>query len=485
MNRYILLLIFIFTTGCSVPANDNNTVYLRLKEDPTTLDPVYIVDVAGGVIAAKLYNGLIRFDDKWNIVPDLAESWTVSPDGLVYAFKIRKNVKFSDGRLLKSDIIKKSFERVLKESPRKWIFDKVKNIDTIGDYYLQIILKEQFSPFLSVLAMPNAYICSEGKGTGPYVLKLWEHDKRLILEKNDLYFDVPAKVQKLEYNIISEEFTAKTEFDIGNIDIMEVMPMQFVNTARHSSILCSQVGLNIYYIGFNCKKDLFKNVRIRQAFNYAINKNAMIKSVLRAQGVAAWGPVPSVLLKSNEEYPYDYLPNKAKKMLEKTDACVHKGSLRLYIRAQTQAIQIAEIIQYYLGDIGVKIDIVPLEWSAFKQAVNEGQADMFLMSWWADYPDAENFLFPTFHSANIGVGGNRTGFSNKNIDDLIQKAQKQMNKDKRDKLYNDLQKIISRQAPWIFLWNAKELIIINKRIQGFKLYPLYNSDKATDLEIKV
>lgn len=482
-KKILIISITLYLSGCSVKKDEGNTVSIRLKEDPTTLDPAYIVDVAGGGIAAKLYNGLVRYDENLNIVADLASKWEVDESGLIYTFYLKPDVRFSNGKELESSDIFEAFQRVRKDSPKKWIFDKVKEFQVPDEKTFKIILKEPFSPFLSFLTLPNAYITTDGKiGTGPFVVTEWERDQYLILSANKNYFGGRPKTEKIEYRIISEELTALYEFRLGNLDILEVSPSQwadpkktFVKIARKYS----QTGLNTYYIGFNFGKPYLRRTDLRQALNYAIDREAVIDTVLKGQGALSSGPVPPALLPYAGYYSYKYLPNKAKKIFKR-----HRFAkkLKLYVRAQAQAIQIAEVIQYYLSEAGVVIEIVPLEWSAFKKAISDGEPDLFLMSWWADYPDPENFIFPPFHSSNKGAGGNRTGFSNKIIDRLIEEAQREMDKTKRDKLYEKLQRYINRRSPWIFLWHAKELMLVNSDIDGYKQYPVYSGDKGTEVE---
>lgn len=469
-NLLIFLTVFIIA-GCAKREHFSNILHLRLKEDPTTLDPAYIVDVSGGVVAAKLYSGLVRFDENYNLVPDLAESWQIDPSRCKYTFKLRKDCGVT------AEDINRAFGRIISPetlSPRAWIFDKVSEFKVIDSDTFQIILKEPFTPFLSLLTMPNAYI----KGTGPYKLARWEHDQRLVLEPNPDYFGKPPRVEGIEYCIIPEGFTAKAEFELGNLDIMEVAPIDWarfkVSEAKPRSLASlSQVGLNTYYIGFNCRKHPFSSLRVRQAFNYAIDKEAIVKYILHGQAKPAGGPIPPALLKT-KIIAYPYLPNRARKMLEGIE---FDKPLKIYVRAESQGIQIVEAIQHYLSEIGVKAEIVPLEWSAFKEAVTEGEPDLFLMSWWADYPDPENFLFPTFHSCNWGAGGNRARFRSAVIDRLIEEAQQRADPE----LYEKLQRLINRQAPWIFLWHRKELFVIQPWVKGFRLYPVYNSDKGNDV----
>ena len=481
-KQLVVVLLCLLVSGCAGEQENENILQLRLKEDPTTLDPALIVDVPGGAVAAKLYSGLVRFNEQARVIPDIAESWDISSDGLGYTFRIRPGISFSDGSLLTAGSIKQSFDRIIEQSPRKWIFDKVKTIKVIDDTTLQIIMKEPFAPFLGLMAMPNAYITTDGKtGSGPYQLRQWEHDRRLLLAPNPLYYGEPARIDGIEYRIIPEDFTALAEFEMGNIDMMELSPIQWRRVNEGRSLpechVFSQIGLNVYYIGFNFREPLFRDGSLRRAFNYAIDKKTIIKNVLQGQAEPAGGPVPPILLPA-ERYPYPYSPGKAKRLLR---GYKFARPLKLYVKAQNQSIQIAEVIQHYLGEAGVPVEIIPLEWSAFKKAVNEGETDMFLLSWWADYPDPENFLFPTFHSVNAGPGGNRAYYSNRVVDNLIEQAQNELDPGARDELYQKLQVYINRQAPWIFLWHTRELILVHPRVKGFKLYPVYNSDKGTDV----
>ena len=494
-----ICLVMLLLTGCSGQQTENNYVRIRLKEDPTTLDPAYIVDVSGGIIAAKLYNGLVRIDEKCKLIPDIAESWQISDNGLIYTFKLRNDVKLSNGKKVTANDFLKCYQRILSPqtaSPRNWIFDKVKEFKVVSGLEFQIVLKEPFAPFLYLLCLPNAYLvvednlgtqsstldCVRGNlsTTGPYIVSEWQHDNKLILEPNRYYFGERAKVPGIEYLVIPDNFTAKTEFELGNLDIMEVAAddwSRYHDSAKWPTY--SETGLNTYYLGFNCQDIRFRSCRLRQALNHAVDKETIIKHLLQGQAQEARGPVPPVLLENNL-IGYKYLPNKAKRLLQQSGVKFEQP-IKLYVRAQKEAIRIAESIQHYLNAVGLETRIIPLEWSAYKEKVAKGEADLFLMSWWADYPSAENFLFPTFHSSNWGSGGNRARFKNLAIDRLIEKSQAEMDIEKRTALYRKIQRAIVCQAPWLFLWHKKDLAATQPWIKGMKLYPVYNSDKGTDV----
>ncbi len=487
MKRYRLaqiLFIVLLISGCARPVERDDVLHLRLKEDPTTLDPAYIVDVSGGVIAAKLYNGLVRIDEHCRVVPDIAQSWEISADGCVYTFKLRADAKFSDGRPVTAEDFRRCYQRIIDPattSPRRWLFDKVREFRVVAPDEFQVKLTEPFAPFLNLLAMPNAYLVSaDNLGTGPYVLAEWQHDNRLLLKPNEFYFGQAPKVAGIEYRVIPEEFTTEAEFELGQLDMIEISLDDWPRyQANDKWQTCSQSGLNTYYIGFNCQQGPFNSYRLRQAFNYAVDKQKIITHLLEGQARAAKGPVPPALL--TDDLPgYSYLPNKAKRLLQQSGVTFSEP-IKIYVRAQKESIHIVESIQHYLAELGIPVQVVPLEWSAFKEAVAKGQADMFLMSWWADYPSAENFLYPTFHSANWGSGGNRARFKDPLVDRLITQAQAEADPEKRAALYRQAQRLIARQAPWLFLWHKNELVVAQPWISGLKLYPVYNGDKGTDV----
>ncbi len=501
--------------SCSSHENPSY-LHLRLSEDPTTLDPAYIVDVQGGVVAAKIFDGLVSYDDKARIIPGLASSWSVSPDGKTYTFDIRKGVKFSNGRELTSTDVKYSFERVLSpktNSPRTWLFDRIKGarrfmdgksadvsgIKTPGAHRLVIELSAPFGPFLGLLAMPGAYIVPKEEvkkygthfsdrpvGTGPFILERWEHGSRITLRANPDYFGGAPRVAGITYRVIPEELTSVAEFERGNLDALNVPAPEFRRYSqdpRWSKRLLSQVGLNTYYLGMNCRKAPLNDVRVRRAISMAIDRKRILETIYEGRGVPASGPVPDFLLPENASSgPYNYDPAEAKRLLK--EAGYPKGTdLKIYIGNEQETLDMVEVIQQYLADVGIKTSIVQLEWSAFKQAINNGDADLFWLSWQADYPDPENFLYPVFYSGNTGPAGNRARFQDKEFDELITRAETEPDTGKRMELYRQAQARVVKMAPWVFFWHKKDYVVLGPRVSGYRLYPISNSDKGLGVTV--
>jgi len=506
-----LLSIFLFLTACQVSNRMDGYLYYRLSANPTTLDPALIVDVTGGTVSAKLFNGLVRLDKDMNIMPDLAERWTISPDGLSYRFILKKGVRFSNGREVKAGDFKYSFERVLSRktrSPNTWVLDRIegardfmkglspdlRGVKVLDDYNLEIRLEKAFSPFLYLLTMTAAYVVPEEEvnrwgpdfsshpvGSGPFVLKDWLPNRELILVRRDDYFEKRASIKGIVYRIIPEDLTAITEFEIGNIDILS-LPASEYRRFSTDRLWKGQIrafnGINTYYAGFNCSRIPFDNPELRRAVSLAIDREKVLHTYYEGRGRPAMGPVPDTLRRWSPPEPYSYNPDRARSIIEREGL---KGQvINFYVTADQEVVDIAEIIQSYLRAVGLDVRIRQLEWSAFKEAINRGEPDMFWLSWWADYPDPENFLFPLFHSSNIGPAGNRTRYSNKKVDELIEVAGHISDNQARWRYYEEAERIIVQDAPWVFFWHKTDYIVIQPRVRDFIPYPVYSMDKGTD-----
>ena len=503
---------FVSFFSCSSRNRIDGYVYYRLNTNPTTLDPALIVDVTGGSLTAKIFNGLVRTGDDLSIKPDLAEDWSISGDGLTYIFRLRKGATFSNKREVKARDFKYSFERILapqNKSPNTWVFEKVlgaddylkgrardvKGIQVVDDHTLKVRLKQPYSPFLSLMTMTAAYVVpmeeverwgpdfsSHPLGTGPLILKEWLPNREIRLEKREDYFDSPVKVKGIIYRIIPEDLTAVTEFEIGNIDILTIPASEFSGYKKDpakKNFIASVKGLNTYYVGFNCARPPFDNLNFRRAVSYGIDAEKILNTMNEKRGRLASGPVPDILRRWDIASHSKYDQQKAKALISKEG--LNGITVNFIITADQEIIDIAEVIQSYLKDIGIHAKIRQLEWSAYKEAINKGEADMFYLSWWADNPDPDNFIFPLFHSSNHGPAGNRTRYANKQVDSFIEMAQNTLDDKKRIMFYKEAEEIIVSEAPWVFLWHRTDFTIRQPWIKNYKAYPIYSMDKGMEI----
>jgi ABC-type transport system substrate-binding protein len=497
----------------------SNHLYLRLNSDPVTLDPALITDVPGGGIAAKLFNGLVRFDEHLEIVPDIALSWKLSDDQRTYTFRLRRDVRFSNGRKVVAQDVKFSFERVLTpatKAPLTWALDKIEGaqdmlagkasslagVHVLNDHVLTIRLSQPFGPFLSLLAMTPAYVVPQEEvkrlgpdfgsrpvGSGPFTVHEWKRGRSISLAAREDYFEGRASLSGIFYRVIPEDLTAVLEFDTGHLDALLIPASEYkryTSDPAWRDLVVGRTGLNTYYLGLNCSRPPFDDVRLRRALNYAVDRQRILNTLFERRGTPAAGPIPPGLWKNSilPQTPkgYEYNPTKAKELLSQAGAL--GTTIHIYISNETEVLDFVEVIQSELANVGLKAEITQLDWSAFKRAVDSGEADAFWLSWWADYPDPENFLYPLFHSASIGAAGNRSRCSDPELDRLIDAAQKTMSERERYKLYHQAEQRVIEDAPWVFMWHRADYFVVQPWVKDFKIYPIYSIDKRTTVTVK-
>ena len=486
---YFFLLIFIVPFLCNCERKDlKRPLKLSLSSDPTSLNPTLVTDVNGGKITCMLFHRLVKFDNDLNIIGDAAKKWSISPDQTKYTFFLKKNLYFSDGSLLTAKDIIKSFEKVLQpqtRSPRSWIFDKVlgakhfqndsrrtvEGFKVINDYQLQIILKEPFSAFLSILTMPNACIYKFSSsdpdllGSGPLMLEKWQHDQIIILKKNP-YSTIQTYFSEFHYYIQPEAITRSTSFEMENLDIMDIPESEIIyynSIKKRRNHIYKFPSLNTYYLGMNCQKGLLQDIKLRQTIARTINPQIIINTIYRNKAIRALGPVPPTLLTNQPPTP------------KYTDLLTIKEAitLRLLQSKKAENTIVTEVFQNQLKKININIEIVSLEWSSFKENIIAGNFDLFYLSWWADYPSPENFLSPLFASGNHGAGGNYTRIQDKQIDYLLAQANKTLSHSERQKIYSQTVERIYKICPMVFLWHKMDQVITQPYIQGYRPSKVY------------
>ena len=518
----LLLSLSLVTTVAGCPWTRSSRLpgylHLRLNTDPSTLDPALITDVTGGNIAAKIFNGLVRFDLQLNIIPDLARTWDLSPDRRTYLFHLRTDATFSNGRPVTAQDVQYSFERVLDprtRAPLTWVLDRIAGaqdiitgramhaagIRVIDDHTLSVRLERPFGPFLSLLGMTTAYIVpreaverlredfgSAPVGSGPYIVEEWTRGQNVTLRARKDYFGGRPRLAGIRYRVIPEDLTAVMEFETGSIDVLQVPASEYrryTTDPLWRDRVHARPGLNTYYLGLNCERPPFDDLRVRQAANMAIDRERILNTLYEKRGLLASGPIPPLLWKGHRKpttvpsYPYD--PDQARRLLHAAGA--EHAQIRIFISAEPEVLDIVEVVQEYLRKVGINAQIVQLDWSAFKQAINRGDAEAFWLSWWADYPDPENFLYPLFHSSNAGPAGNRAWYHDPALDRLIEQAQATTNEGDRYQLYEQAERRIVQNAPWVFMWHRNDISAVQPWVKDFTIYPIYSVDKGMDLAV--
>jgi len=508
------LVVAAISMTCSEPPAPDSTLQLALKTAPNKLDPALVVDVAEGEICALMFQGLVRFSPDGDVVGDLAHSWEIGDGGTSYEFRLDPAARFANGRRVTAADVVFSFERVLgpgSRSSRRWVLDRISGAGKFGrgespsitgllspdDSTVSILLDEPFNPFLSMLALPAAMVVpgeelSSGAGggvaggdfasfeglpvgSGRWKLAAWERGDYLHLEPNPYRRGEAAGIAGIRFRIVPEAFTRVAEFESGSLDVLEVPPAElgrFLDDDRLAGRIHSRPELRVYYIGLNTQRAPFDDARVRRALNMAVDVQRLIDVLATGQAVPAKGSIPPGLRGHKERPGYPYDPAAARRLL--AQAGHPEGfEMEIWQRESPEGNRVLEAVQGYLAQVGVKVRLVRREWSAFKEAVSVGRVDAFYLDWFADYPSAENFISPLFHSDNVGGGGNRSFFRDPAIDRLIERAGRTVDSEAAAEAYARIDSLVYDQAPWIYLYFPKTFRAVSEGVTGYTLPTLY------------
>jgi peptide/nickel transport system substrate-binding protein/oligopeptide transport system substrate-binding protein len=485
------------------------------SHEPGPLDPARAVTVTDGAACALVYSGLLRPDEEGRPVPDLAESWSVTADGLTYTFSLRSGVRFHDGTELTADDLVFSFSRILDPavgSSRAWVLDAIKGakeflrgeaahvagLEAVDSLTVRITLSAPLAHFPSLLCMPAAYVVSPeaairyGKdfgyhpvGTGPWILESWREGVEMSFVANADYYEQRARLDRLVIRFIPDAATRQAEFEAGNFEVLalgEENAAHFTSHPVYAAHILTAPELAVVYVALNCRKPPFDSVLVRRALNHAIDRKAILDAIRPGRYTLANGSVPVGLAGHLPTWRgYEYDPSLARSLLAR--AGYPDGlDMDLYIRTGGLSVFLAEPIQAELARVGVRVRIIQLEAQAFAAATgDEGDADACLTSWVADYADPENFLYPLFHSSNLPSEGNAAWFADPVCDRLLEAIHREADRERRAVLCQAAERAVFAQAPWIPMFFPVEAVVCQPHVRGYRLWPVYNGNKMTDV----
>ena len=506
LTMWLVLLTVILGIGVpSAVAQPAGTLVVGLVAEPVNLDPAQVTDLNSNRVGRRIVETLVTFpDESTQVVPGLAESWTVSRDGLRYTFRLRRNVHFHDGTPLNAEAVKDSIERQINpEHPfhklgkypfANYFFGNVKAVEVVDAATVEFVLKEPRASFLAVLTAGAASIVSPTAvkklgtdyalspvGTGPFKYASWERGQRVVLEKNPTYWRFPVKLERVVYRPIVEDQARLTELLTGALDLIVGTPPDYVGQLESNPkvTLLKQVGAHVWYLGINNQKKPFDDKRVRQALNYAVNKEAIVRDVLKGTGSLSAGPVlPKTWGADAGLKPYPYDPERARKLL--AEAGFPNGfSTTLWVPESGSGMQspvaMSTVIQSNLKAVGVNVALQTMEWGAYLAKLRSKEQELFALSWMAGNEDPDMVMYPLLHSSQWTPNGpNRALYKNEKFDELLHQARLTTDDKKRADLYRQAQRILVDDAPWIFVDHEIQTAAHVKRVQGFKLHPSFD-----------
>jgi oligopeptide transport system substrate-binding protein len=455
-----------------------------LSNNPSTLDPALISDIYGFTVAQQIFDGLVQYDGTLTIVPAIAQSWKGSRDGLSWTFYLRKGVKFHNGREVVADDVVYSYTRILDprtNSKAAEVFLKVKGAKefvegraktvsgfrALDRYTVQIELTEASAPFVASLAIGYAKIVpkesveefgpafgSHPVGTGPFKFVYWKKDGEIALEANQDYYAGRPFLDRLEYRIYPGALMDKMFADFGSggledTDVPSTEVERVQDNRRYHFVKRPTLGTR--FLGINTSQGPLANPLVRQAFSYAIDRDAIVRDIHKGRYKAGQGFLPPGTYGYDPQFrPYPFDPQRAKALLAKAGYPNGRGLpvFQIWSSVRPPAIEREhEAIKQYLANVGIHVEIqYNTNWPEFKALVQAGKLPIFRWGWSADVPDPDNFLYNLFHSSGRT---NLTSYRNPQVDRLLDHARAEQDYLKRVALYREVERLVMADAPVI------------------------------------
>ncbi len=463
---------------------------VRLFADPPTIDPHLASDSTSSVITNEVFGGLVTLNLDYQPVLDLAESCSVSDDGLIYTFVLREGAKFQNGSPVTAHDVKWSIERAadpdtLSTTAETYLGDivgvaeklegtatAVSGVQVIDERTVEFTLDAPKAYFLAKLSYPTAYVLDQDQvtqdgswleqpnGTGPFRLARYDIGELLILEKNEHYHLGPPHIDSVHMILSGGSAMIMYENDeihltgVGTDDLPRLLdPNDPLNPELHRSAQ----DFSVFYVGLNVNEPPFDDPKVRQAMNWAVDLQGIAENVLDNRVSQATGVIPPGFPAYNQNLRgYTFNPDLARELLESStyaDALASGDFPRITLTISGSfGATIPTYLEVMLEQwraLGIEIDIQQTEWATFLQDVNERKYQMFSLGWIADYPDPENFLDLLFHSESQN---NHTGYSNPEVDRLLEEARTERDHERRFEIYNQVEQMIVDDAPWVLTW---------------------------------
>jgi oligopeptide transport system substrate-binding protein len=499
------------TPASSTATNPDNIpqggTLVGLYRDPPTLDPHLTTDNISGALVQEIFGGLVTLNLDYKPVPDLAERWEVSDNGLVYTFHLRPDAKFHDGKPVTAQDVKWSLERVADPATQAPVADQylgdivgfteklngqvdsIQGVRVVDDHTLEITIDAPKSYFVAKLTYPTAFVLDqenvEGNpnwlrqpnGTGPFKLAQYEVGETIRLVRNENYHLEPPHLDEVRFILSGGSGMLMYENDeihLTGVGLADLDRLKDPSSPLNAELVQAPAAFSVEYIGMNVNEPPFDDPKVRQALNLAINKEAIATQVLENLSSPANTIIPPGFPSYNPNLEgYEYNPERARQLLQESKYGGNMANfppITLNISGSFGAIVPLDrevILQSWQEELGIPVDIQQTEWATFLQDLHARRYQMFVVAWGADYPDPQNFLDVLFHSESDNNHGN---YSNPEVDALLEQARVMQDQEARFELYNQIEQMILDDASWIPLWNSGEsYALIKPEVKGYHL----------------
>jgi oligopeptide transport system substrate-binding protein len=475
----------------SAGLTDSGTLRL-FGAEPRTLDPALVRYTVSAEYVVEIFSGLVSLGGDLRVVPDLAESWEVSPDGRSYTFFLREGASFHSGRAVTAADFKYSLERACNPRTGSVVAgvylgdivgaaevlsgraEEMRGVEVLDDHTLRITIDEPKAYFLAKLTYSTAFVVDRDNveqsdwvehpnGTGPFRLTEYSAE-RIVLERNELYYRDKPGLERVVFWLSGG--SPMSMYENGELDIVDVSPADVERVLDPANALHADLStvpqLDIYYLGFDISQPPFDDVKVRRAFTLAVDRRKLTEVVLKGMGYAAEGIVPPGMPGYQRERPLlSFDPQLARRLVEEsTYGDVDRlpaVTLRIGGSSGELPVHVEALVAMYRENLGVEVGVEQSE------DIFLGRPQFFASGWSADYPDPENFLDILFHSES---DLNRMAYANVELDRLLEEARTEQDVSRRMELYRQAEEIIVADAPWVPLWHSVDYVLTKPQVKN-------------------
>ncbi len=519
----LLVVLLGFAAPCPARAAGKEMV-IGFLGDATSLNPLVATDGQSYIAEWPMFDSLLELDQNLNVRPLLAESWEVSRDGLTYTFKLKKGVRWHDGKPFTARDVAFTFYAVLDPkvtTPHRAYFDALvgfpeltnkdnpkrpedlaqKPIDVLDDYTVRFRLRYPYGAFLAVLVNPRAGIIPEHLlkgvdlntaefnrkpvGTGPFRFVEWRRGERLVMEANAQYHGGRPALDRLIYRVIPDAVVLLQELRAGGVDFIESPPLTEVARLKQTQGLQVLVADNTSYNYLGYRQDLppFDDMRVRRAFYHAVDAGTLVRQVLQGYAAPATGQFPPsswAFDPSVKGYPFD--PARAKALLAEAgwkpgpDGVLVKDGKRLSFSLRhdqaNQAVKdTAVVLQEYLKNVGAEARLEPLDWPTFVKKLFASDFEAICVGW-TNFHDPDPFAYTIWHSSQW-KGRNFAHYKNPKVDEVLEAARRAGSQAERKRHYAEFSKLLMADAPYVFLYFPQQVYVTRQGYEGLVPIPTY------------
>jgi peptide/nickel transport system substrate-binding protein len=487
-------------TSAPPPPEVPQVLGINMRVPPTDLDPQRESAASGKMVLGNVFDRLVSLDSNMDVVPELAEDWDISDDGLTYTFYLEEGVTFHDGTPFNADAVKFSFERLIDPETGSGFFgdyEMIDSIEVIDDSTVEFTLDYAHAPFMRRLAMTEAGIVSPSAveelgadfssqpvGAGPFIVDEWVSGERLVLVRNEDYWRELPTLERVNFSFIAEEQARIAALLAGDTDFDTVVPPSLLSMVEADPNMVVERGPSLFpeWVAFNVEEPPFDDVLVRRAVGYATDVDTIIEEIFLGVGVRSTQPVaPGVYGYDDTIEPIPYDPAMAEDLLAQAgwedtdgDGVVDKDgqefSAEFKIMNVTEIQRMAEAIQAYLADVGMDVDIVVEDWGAFLADLAAGNMNMFVLGQENPMGDADASLGYLFTCENVDVS-NYTRYCNPDFDRLIEEERRETDPEARLELLKEAINLVVDDAVQVPTFVRESLMAHHQKVKGFALHP--------------